>query len=235
MAVFTVSDNTITILRKKGIRRVILIVTISMIIWGSLAAFVLFNAKLNIDIEVYIITASITLILIFFVVFFSVKRSLGIFSKEMKSIQYVIENERLIIRKSDFEQFNITKSEIQCINKYKNNTIIIILKTNQKITVDKYLNDFDQLMENLNKLFTINNINKNPSILKKIVTNIIQVIIVFTLFISNNIIIVFLTGLVAIIYCMNNYFDESIDLKRRKSSLVSMIIIVILRLIRFIL
>jgi hypothetical protein len=234
MAVFTVSDNTIDALKKKKLWIVILLGIFGMIIGGSLTYFSMVIIS-KISIEIFIISFSISLVIISLTLFFSLKSSLKILEKEMKSIQYIIGNERLIIKRNDFEQYNISKNEIQCINRYKNNEILIILNTKKKITVDKYLENFDQLNENLSVLSQVNYIDKNPSILKKIGIGIIQIIIIGTLLISDNIIFVAASGVIAIIYCVNNYFDKSIDIKRRKLILVCVILIVLLKIIRLML
>jgi hypothetical protein len=161
MAIFTVSDNAINILKKKKLRTIIIPVIITMIIMGGLYSMVIVPKT---GILGFIIFFSFTTVMISLVMYFSLKNSLKLLENEMKSIQYIIENERLIIKKNDFEQYNISKDDIQCINRYKNNVILIILNTKRKITVEKYLDNFDQLIENLNDLTQVNNINGNPNI-----------------------------------------------------------------------
>jgi len=232
MAVFTISDNTIDMIRKKDLLRFILTAIISLIIWGSLSFFAMRN--IGIEIEILIISFCLTIILVSLALLFSLKFRFKTQAKEMKSIQYTIENDRLIIKQNDFEQFNISKNEIKCINKYKNNVIIIILNTNKKIIVNKYLDNFDQLIENLNILSPINRIDKNPSIAKNVGINILKIIIVGIIFISNNIILVAIFGLIAIIYAMVHFYDESIDKKRRKLLLVCVFIILIIQIARLV-
>jgi len=232
MAVFTISDNTIDVIKKKRLLAVVLTVIISLIIWGSLSFFVI---KSIMDIKILIISFCISIIVVSLTVYFSLKSSLKILTKEMKSIQYIIDDEKIIIKKNNIEQFNISKKEIKCINKYKNNIIIIILNTNKKITINRYLDNIEQLIENLNILSPVNKINKNPSIIKNIGISILQLIVVSTLLLSNNIILVAVSGLIVIIYSIVNYYDESIDKKRRKLLLVCAIIIVVLKIVRILL
>jgi hypothetical protein len=233
MAVFTVSDNDIDILKKKRLWVIILTVIITMVTWGGLSFFSMVIISM-ISVEIFIISLCVSVVIISVVLFFSLKYSLKLLEKEMKSIQYIFENERLIIKKNNFEQFNVAKADIQNINKYKNNVIIIILNTNQKITVEKNLDNFDQLIENLNILSQVNNIDRSPSIVKKIGIGIIQIIVAGTLCISTNIIFVAVSGLITMIYCINKYFDKSISIKIRKLFLVCGIILIISQIIRLI-
>ena len=232
MAVFTISDNTIDMIRKKDLLRFILTAIIGLIIWGSLSFFAMRN--IGIEIEILIISFCLTIILVSLALLFSLKFRFKTQAKEMKSVQYTIENDRLIIKQNDFEQFNISKNEIKCINKYKNNVIIIILNTNKKIIVNKYLDNFDQLIENLNILSPINRIDKNQSIAKNVGINILQIIIVSMILISNNIILVAISGLIAIIYSIVHFYDESIDKKKRILLLVCVLIIVIIQIARLV-
>jgi hypothetical protein len=75
--------------------------------------------------------------------------------KALKSIQYIIEYERLIILKNNREQFNISKDMIFVINKDLTNEIIIYLANYEKILINKYLDNYDQLLEELNALSPI--------------------------------------------------------------------------------
>jgi hypothetical protein len=84
--------------------------------------------------------------------------------KNLKSVKYTIEGEKIFIKNNDYEQFNFSKNEIKCINRYKNKEIIIFLNTNERITVNKYLDNLDKLIEILNTLSKIDEIYKNPDV-----------------------------------------------------------------------
>jgi hypothetical protein len=103
----------------------------------------------------------------------------------MKNVKYIIEDEKLFIKQNDSKEFNFSKNEIQSINRYKNSEIIIVLNTNKKIIVNKYLDNYDQLIKILNTLSKINEIDKNPDIdLSKMdMTRLIACIIIFILLI----------------------------------------------------
>jgi hypothetical protein len=234
MAVFTISDKTIDVLKNKKLWMTISTAIISMVIWGSLSFFAMVIISM-ISIKIFIISICFSVVIISLTIYFSLRFSLKLFIKEMKSIQYIFENERLIIKKNNSEQYNISKNDIQCITKYKN-SMIIILNSNRKIIVEKNLDNFDQLIENLNSLSKVNIIDKNHNnIIKMVGIVILQIIILFTLFMSKNIVFVVVSGLIAIVYCINNYFDKSIDIKRRKLLLGGVIIIVLLQIIRLLL
>jgi hypothetical protein len=175
MAIFTISDNTIDILKKKLIWMFILTSFIIMISTGiimiSTGVFSYFSMQ-DINIEKFIIFF-IFWGIISLALFFRIKYELKFLEKEMKSIQYIIENEKLIIMKNEFIQY-IYKNEIKCINKYENSMILITLNIKQEIIVNKYLDNFDQLIDNLNILSPVNNINRNQNIVKRIWVSIIQ-------------------------------------------------------------
>jgi len=231
MIVFTISDNTIDLIKKKRTWTIILTMVISIIIWGSLSFF----AMKDIDIKIFFITFCISIILISFVIFFTLRFSIKLLVKEMKSIQYIIDGERLKILKNNFEQFNITKNDIKSINTYRNNAITIILNSNKKIVVDKYLDNFDQLVENLNLLSPVNKIDKNPSKIRDILISIIFVIVISAFFITKNVLIVTVLGMIAIAYSIFYYINGSMDKKRKKFLMIAAIVVVIFKIIEKIL
>jgi len=231
MTVFTISDSTIDLVKKKRIWTIILTVIISITVWGSLSFF----AMKDVDIKIFFITICSSIIVISLILFFLLRFSIKLLVKEMKSIQYIIDDNKLKILKNNFEQFIISKYEIKCINKYKNNVIIIILNTNKNIIVDKYLDNIDQLIENLNILSPVNKIDKNPSKIKDILTGAIFVIIISAFFITENVIIVTILGIIAITYSIFYYFYGLMDKKRKKFLMIGAIIVVILKIIEKIL
>jgi hypothetical protein len=169
MAIFTISDNTIDRLKIEHLWFLILSISILLIIPVS----ILFFSIENINPKIFIISFCSFIVITSLLLFLRIKYDLKLLENEMKSVQYIIENERLIIMANDFIQY-ISKNDIKCINKYKNNMILIILNTKQKIKVNKYLDNFEQLIENLNILFQINNINKNINIIEIICVSFIQ-------------------------------------------------------------
>jgi hypothetical protein len=164
MAIFSASDSCINPIKKKQSVIFILTIVISSTIWLGLTLFVFIVN--NFDINLFFICLGIYIVITSPTVYFSLRFLFKLQAKEMKSVQYIIENDRLIIKQNNFERFNISKNEIKCINKYKNNVIIIILNENKKIIVNKYLDNYDQFIENLNILSPINRIDKNPSTIK---------------------------------------------------------------------
>lgn len=181
MEIFSISDDTInTLLRKK---RTLFFITIifSMIICGFLSFF----SMRNISTKISVIIFCTLLLIILFVIYFSIMFSLKKLSNKMKNVKYIIEDEKLFIKQNDSKEFNFSKNEIQSINRYKNSEIIIVLNTNKKIIVNKYLDNYDQLIKILNTLSKINEIDKNPDIdLSKMdMTRLIACIIIFILLI----------------------------------------------------
>jgi hypothetical protein len=104
MAFFTVSDNTIDVLKKKKLWMTISTAIISMVIWGGLSFFAMVIISM-ISIKIFIISICSSVAIISLTIYFSLRFSLKSFMNEMKSIQYIIENERLIKMNNNFEQF----------------------------------------------------------------------------------------------------------------------------------
>lgn len=156
LIIFTISDNSIDAIWKRRYRTTILASIIIALIYGF---FLFFNME-NISINIYVIGFCIYTVTIPSVLYFSSK----MLKKNLKSVKYTIEGEKIFIKNNDYEQFNFSKNEIKCINRYKNKEIIIFLNTNERITVNKYLDNLDKLIEILNTLSKIDEIYKNPDV-----------------------------------------------------------------------
>ena len=187
MEVFTISENTIGIIKEKRIKAVILTGIISIIIWGTLSYFTI----RNINLKIFAIIFCISILLISLVIYFSLRYSIKLLIKKLKNVQYVIENEKVFMKQNELTQYNFSISDIKCINKYKNNEVIILLNTNKEITVNKYLDNYNNFINKLNVVSTINIISKNPKLnLKNAnLTKLYSFIILITLFIISRIII----------------------------------------------
>ena len=179
MTIFDISDNTIDLVKKKRLFVIILTCLFSLIVWGSLLFFVLKNVK------IFFISFSISVIMIAIALLFSLKYSIKLLIKKLKNVQYIIEDERVFIKQDNFENFNFCINEIQYINRYKNDEVIIILNSNKKIIVNKYLKNYDQLIEMLNTFSKVNEISKNTKLdmVNVNLTKLIVGIILFTLII----------------------------------------------------
>ena len=152
--IFTMSDSGIKAEKKK---RILFVVALSIgcyLFWTALNFFSLVVVKGLVDI--YVIVSIISLFIIACTVFLSLRFNL----KALKSIQYIVEHERLIILKNNREQFNISKDMILAINKDLTNEITIYLANYEKIVVNKYLDNYDQLLEELNALSPITYIDR---------------------------------------------------------------------------
>jgi len=187
LEVFTISENTIDKLKKKKILIVMITVIISMAIWGSLSFFV----TKNIDVKIFAIPFCILIIFISIMVFFLLRYSIKQLTKKLKNVQYIIENEKIFMKQNELVQYNFYTSEIKCINKYKNNEVIIILNTNKKIAVNNYLDNYNKFIDMLNTIFTINKIDKSPKLDFENVdlTRLISFIMIITLIAISTIII----------------------------------------------
>ena len=181
---FTISDFTINSIRKKRILTIILSTIITVIICESLI-FYIFVLK-NISIKIFIVILSSTIILISFITYFSLKLLSIKILENMKEVKYIlIDEDRIFIKQGEFEQINISKNEIKCTNRYKNRDVFIFLNSNKNIKINKYLDNYDQLIDNLNILSPINEINKksNSTNMDWLIERFVIIIILFSTFI----------------------------------------------------
>ena len=164
MAVYTISDNTIKKFKRDRFLLYIPVAIITAIIVQVILFFLLDNKI------IFFISLGLFVLSIPMVVFLSVKKGL----KSLKNIQYLVDNERLIIRYGDYIQHNLQKDDIKCIDKYRNN-IIINLKNGERICVNKNLENVDDLVDELAGLSTVHVLNKNDN--QNIKTNTVYLLI----------------------------------------------------------
>jgi hypothetical protein len=215
MTIFKISETQI-----KKVKQNILFLIISAIIVISVITQIAIYSTVLHDSKIFLINLCIYILIISIVILVLIKFSLKSAEKTMKSIEYIINNERLIISQNNFEQFNIAKDEIKCINRYKNNLIEIILKNNKKIIVNKYLDKYDELLIELKQLSEINEVEKNPYIIKNILAAIIGIIVTGTFFISRNLTLVIISSVLLFLFCLYivviNIRNKNIDPRKRK-------------------
>jgi hypothetical protein len=184
---FSISEDTISKIKKKRIMIVIYAVIISIIIWGILSFFI----NRNDSFKIFTITLCVSIIFISLVLFFILRHSIKSLDKNLRNVQYMIENERIFIKQNELTQYNFSISEIKSINKYNNNEVIIELNTNKKILVNKYLDSYDNFIDLLNTISKVNEINKNPKLdLDNVnLTKLYSFIIIITLIVIGRIVI----------------------------------------------
>jgi hypothetical protein len=145
MSLYTISDNTIKKIKKKHLLLNITTVIIAGIVLNLMMFFVL-----N-DNDVFFPSLGLFVVIMSITVFFSLRVGLKNIEKALKGIQYSIDDEKLTIRNSDSEQYNILKDYIKSIDKNKKD-VIIILKNGKKIHVNKNLENIDDLTHKLERL-----------------------------------------------------------------------------------
>ena len=214
MAIYKISEDHIREVKKKR-----LFFIISAIIVISVIAQANIYFTVTQDIKVFLFSLGIYIVAVALALLFIIKFTLKSFEKTMRSTKYTLENERLIMTQNGFEQFNITKDEIKCINKHKNNLIEIILKNNKKILVNRYLEKYDELLVELKQLSEINETGKNPYINKNIFAAIMGIIVMGIYFFSKNIYLVIISSVLLFIFCLYlfiiNFKKKNIDTKKR--------------------
>lgn len=151
-----ISDTTIKKLKRKH-----LLLHIPTLIIGSIIILLIFFFLLD-DNDVFFLSLGVFVVTIPIIAFFSLKKGLKFIEKSLKSIQYSLDNEKLIIKNGNYEQYNILKDNIKCIDKYKNK-VIINLKNRERICVNKNLENIDDLVGELGRLSTVNELNKNDN------------------------------------------------------------------------
>jgi protein-S-isoprenylcysteine O-methyltransferase Ste14 len=233
MAFFKISDDNI-----KKIRLNCFFLIFSGLIVVSVITQIAIYLTLIQDPKIFLINLFVFLAIVILIVLFLIKFVLKSFEKSLRSIEYIIENERLKIIQNDFEQYNITKDEIKCINKYKNNLLEVILKNNKKILVNKYLEKYDELLIELKQLSEINEIEKNPYIIQNIFAAVIAIIVIGAFTLSKNIFLVIISSILIFLFCLYlfiiNFKNKNIDPKRRRATyllLPIMLIVIIQRIV----
>jgi hypothetical protein len=205
---------------------------ISALIIGSIIAQVAIYFTFQ-DNNIFFMSLAFFVVIVFLITFFSLKRSLKSIEKSLKSIQYIFDNGRLIIKQNNFEQYNISTNEIKCINKYKNKIIIIILNNRKKIIVNKYLEDYDKILSELKQLFEITEVNKNPYLFLNIFTVIISIIVIAIFYLSKSLLLIIISSVLLFLFCLYlvliNVKNKNIEPKKKKMIylLIPLIIFVI--------
>jgi hypothetical protein len=214
MVIFEISDDNI-----KKIKQNHLFIVIPALIIGSIITQVTIYFILQ-DNNIFFISLAFFVVIVFLITFFSLKRSLKSIEKSVKSIQYIFDNGRLIIKQNNFEQYNISKNDIKCINKYKNNIFIIILNNSKKIIVNKYLENHDGILLELKQLFEITEVDKSPYLLQNIFAGIIGIIVMGTFYLSKNLLLVIITSVLLFSFFLYlvliNIKNKNIEPKKKK-------------------
>ena len=230
MSIYEISDKNVKILKQKYLLKIL-----TMLAIASIIAFIIvyFSLKNNNN---FLFTSIIFVTIILFFVYFIIKSLLKSFEKTIKSIQYIIENGRLIIRQNDTEQFNSEKENIKYIEHYKNNIIVFVLNSNKKITMNKYLDNYEQLFENIKNMFQVNEMEKNyQNMILNFSAAIFSLIIMGILFFSKYLGLVLLAGIILIIFItIFIVFNKNIDKKQRIIILIGVLIFVIQKIVKLI-
>jgi len=214
MVEFKISNDNI-----KKIKQNYLFLILPALIIGSIISQTIIYFKLQ-DIKIFLISLGIFIIISSILILFLLKFGLKYIEKSVKSIKYKFENGNLRIYQNNFEQFNIFKDEIKYINKYKNNLLVIIMNNNKKININKYLENYDNLLTELKQLTDITEINRNPYLFLNILSGIIAVIVMGVFFISKNLIFVILSSVLLFSFCLYlviiNLQNKNIEPKKKK-------------------
>jgi hypothetical protein len=195
MATYKITGDNINIKKRHFSLMILVPAIIGSIIIQTGIFFMLNNYK------VFLISLSLYIVITFLVLLFCIKKTLKILSQSLSSIFYNIEDEHLIIMQNNYERYNISKDDIKCINRYKNNAIVIVLKNNKKIHVNKYLENYNELIKELNSFSTITEINKNQNITLNIISGIFAVIVMCIFLWSNNIVLVIVSSVLVFSFC----------------------------------
>jgi len=230
MQEFKISDSAIEAEKKK---RISFFVSISIAIFIFLSIISYFSIAVIMDrLAVYIFVLLSSFVLIFVTVFLVLRFQLKALTREMKNTMYIIENDTIKVIKNNFEQFNVPKNMIYSIDRYKDNVIIIRLNDSRRIVIENNISNYDQFIMALNILSPLNAIDKNTKKTKRIISEIVQIIILYMFFISNNFIFIFITGSIILIHPIVQFFDETVDKKRRVILLIVVIILILVRIVQ---
>ena len=174
IGIFGISGNNINIIKSKFFTFVISALIIDFVIEIIILFNISYLYNLN-NTNLCTFAISISFVLSFLIIFIMIKICLKSLIKNAKSLFYILDNNHFIIRQNKKEIVNITKNDIKSINVYKNKLIAIILNTKRKIVLNRYIDDQNELIIELNKIIEISNINKNPNLLYKILAGFVGI------------------------------------------------------------
>jgi hypothetical protein len=218
--------------KKKNLLNKKMVKSLPLIIVAVLAGIGIsfFQITQNYNGNIFLIVILPTLLICIGAIFIGLKFGLKIYKENHLDIVFSIENNLLKITKKGKDIISVTKENINKIEEYNDETIIISLKNKQKIILNKNIENYDNMKLKLNEIFEISRTDKKPNnIFYTIVSlGIIILYIVFSLNRNKAIVIssgVLIVGII-IFSIVKTLLDKSVD-KRIKIMFLAAIILLV--------
>jgi hypothetical protein len=222
-----IENNKKNLLNKKMVKSLPLIIV--AVLAGMGISF--FQITQNYNSNILLIVILTTLLICIGAIFIGLKFGLKIYRENHLDIVFYIENNLLKITKKGKDIVSAAKDNINKIEEYSDETIIIFLKNKQKIILNKNIENYNNMKLELNEIFEISKIDKNPNnnILYTILSlGIIILYIIFSLSIDKTIVIssgVLIIGIV-LFSIVKTLLDKSVDKRIKIMFLVAIILLV---------
>jgi hypothetical protein len=221
-----IENNKKNLLNKKMVKSLPLIIV--AVLAGMGISFFQITQVYNSNIFLIVILP--TLLICAGAVFIGLKFGLKIYKENHLDIVFSIENNVLKIIKKGKDIISVTRDNINKIEEYNDETIIIFFKNKQRIILNKNIENYNNMKLELNEIFEISKADKKPNNIFYIILS-LGIIILYTVFsLSTDKAIVILSGVlivgIVIFSVAKTLLDKSVDKRIKIMFLIAIILLV---------
>jgi hypothetical protein len=221
-----IENNKKNLLNKKMVKSLPLII-VAVLAGMGISFFQIAQIYNN---HIFLIVILPTLLICVGAIFIGLKFGLKIYKENHLDIVFSIENNLLKITKKGKDIIYATKDNINKIEEYNDEAIIIFLKNKQKIILNKNIENYNNMKLELNEISEISKVNKKPNNIFYTILSlgIIILYIVFSLSVDKTIIIlsgVLIVGII-IFSIVKTLLDKSVDKRIKIMFLIAIILLV---------
>jgi len=221
-----IENNKKNLLNKKMLKSLPLIIV--AVLAGIGISF--FQVTQNYNSHIFLIVILPTLLICAGAIFIGLKFGLKIYKENYLDIVFSIENNVLKITKKGKDIISATRDNINKIEEYNDEAIIIFLKNRQKIILNKNIENYNNMKSELNEIFEISKIDKKPNNIFYIILSLGIIILYIVFSLSADKTIVILSGIliigIVIFSIVKTLLDKSVDKRIKIMLLVAIILLV---------
>jgi chromate transport protein ChrA len=179
--------------------------------------------------NIFILIILLALLICAGAVFVGLKIGLKIYKENHLDIIFSIKNRNLKIIKRNKEIISATEDNIKKIEEYSDGSIIVFLKNNQRIMLNKNIENYTDLKIELNEIIQINKSDKKPKNIIYTITS-LGIIILYIIFsLGKNKMLIISSGLLIIgiilFSLIKTVTDKSVDKRIKITFLVALILV----------
>jgi hypothetical protein len=221
-----IENNKKNLLNKKMLK------SLPLIIVAVLAGIGIsvFQVTQNYNSHIFLIVILPTLLICAGAIFIGLKFGLKIYKENYLDIVFSIENNVLKITKKGKDIIFATRDNINKIEEYNDEAIIIFLKNRQRIILNKNIENYNNMKSELNEIFEISKIDKKPNNIFYIILSLGIIILYIVFSLSADKTIVILSGIlivgIVIFSIVKTLLDKSVDKRIKIMLLVAIILLV---------